>query len=126
MIFSAAVGQFNDQLTITRQVQLGRPFKFDCPPHGPSSLVSFTWMSASKKKLNIQFPRSKRVAIDPSNGALHIMYVTPEDITHITDLGGIQCTMSGANTFYSSGALTLTTQPGVFFFSLVIFLGGVK
>ncbi|XP_068714977.1 fibronectin type III domain-containing protein-like [Montipora foliosa] len=107
-----AVGQFNDELAITRQVQLGRPFEFDCPPHGPSSLVSFTWKSASKKELNIQFPRSERVAIDPSNGALHIIYVTPEDITHIKDLGGIQCTMSGANTFFSSGALTLTTPPG--------------
>lgn len=108
-----AVGQFNDELPITRQVQLGTPFEFDCPPHGPSSLVSFTWTSASKKELNIQFSRSERVAIDPSNGALHIMYVTPEDITHIRDLGGIQCTMSGANTFFSSGALTLTTQPGL-------------
>ncbi|XP_068715034.1 hemicentin-1-like [Montipora foliosa] len=108
-----AVGQFNDELPITRQVLLGRPFEFDCPPHGPSSLVSFTWTSASKKELNIQFPRSERVAIDPSNGALHIVYVTPEDITHIRDLGGIQCTMSGSNTFFSSGALTLTTPPGV-------------
>ena len=53
------------------------------------------------------------------------MYVTPEDITRIRDLGGIQCTMSGANTIYSSGALTLTTPPGAFFF-LLLFLGGVK
>ncbi|XP_068759668.1 fibronectin type III domain-containing protein-like [Montipora capricornis] len=108
-----AVGQFNDELPITREVRIGRPFEFDCPPHGPSSGVSFTWTSASKKELNIPFPRSERVAIDPSNGTLHIMYVTPEDITRIRDLGGIQCTMSGANTIYSSGALTLTTPPGV-------------
>ena len=53
------------------------------------------------------------------------MYVTPEDITRISDLGGIQCTMSGANTFYSSGALTLTTPQlqGAFFFLQILFLG---
>ncbi|XP_068759670.1 fibronectin type III domain-containing protein-like [Montipora capricornis] len=110
-----AVGQFNNEAPITRQVQLGRPFNFSCPPHGPSYGVSFTW--TSKKELNIPcnshpFARSERIAIDPSNGNLHIMYVTPQDITHIRDLGGIQCKISGANTFYSSGPLTLTTQQG--------------
>ncbi|XP_068715039.1 fibronectin type III domain-containing protein-like isoform X4 [Montipora foliosa] len=108
-----AVGQFNDELPIYVLVNLGQPFDFDCPPHGPSSGVSFTWTSASKKKFKIPFARSERVAIDPSNGALHIMYITPEDIARISDLGGIQCTMSGANTFYSSGALTLKPLQGV-------------
>ena len=129
LTFSAAVGQFNNEAPITRQVQLGRPFNFSCPPHGPSYGVSFTW--TSKKELNIPcnshpFARSERVAIDPSNGNLHIMYVTPQDITHIRDLGGIQCKISGANTFYSSGPLTLTTQQGAFLLLLLLLLGSVK
>jgi len=40
------------------------------------------------------------------------MFVTQEDINEINGLQGIKCTMSAANTFYQSGALTLRKPPG--------------
>ena len=35
------------------------------------------------------------------------MFVEKEDIDEINEREGIRCTMSGANTYYPSGALTL-------------------
>ena len=46
------------------------------------------------------------------NGDLFIMFVTQEDINEINEREGIRCTMSAANTFYSSNALTLRKPAG--------------
>ena len=40
------------------------------------------------------------------------MYITQEDVSNFTKLEGIRCTISAANTFYLSGALTLQILPG--------------
>ena len=115
--YIAAVGDFNSHQDFKRSVKLGEPLNVDCPPHGPSFGVTFTW--TSKKARSIQFPISNRVAINPSTGNLHIMYVTQEDVSTLTDLEGIRCTISGANTFYTSGTLTLQILPGDDWFLLL-------
>ena len=103
----SVVGEFIDTSSSTRQVDLGSPQSFPCPAHQPSYGVSFTWIG----KDQIQFKRNDRRGIAP-NGDLFIMYVLPEDVLEINGLEGIKCTMSGANTFYSGGSLTLTTPQG--------------
>jgi len=97
------VGEFNSGVPVVKDVNLGSPFSFACPPHRPSYGVEFTWEGKGK----IRFKRNERRAISPVNGDLFIMFVTQEDIDEISSLLGIKCTMSAANTFYSSGALTL-------------------
>ena len=109
--YIAAVGDFKSKEGFTKSTKLGEPLNVACPQRGPSFGATFTW--TSKKARSIQFPISNRVAIDPSTGNLHIMYITQEDVTDInTNFDGICCTISAANTFYDSGALTLQIQPG--------------
>ena len=91
-----------------KNVNLGSPFTFACPPHALSYGVSFTWEGENK----IQFKRNERRGISPTNGDLFIMFVTQEDIDEINGLQGIKCTMSAANTYFSSGALTLAKPAG--------------
>jgi len=102
------VGEFNNEFPVVKDVNLGKPFNFACPPHKPSYGVSFTWEGKDK----IQFKRNERRGISPINGDLFIMFVTQEDINEINGIQGIKCTMSGANTFYHSGALTLRKPAG--------------
>ena len=91
-----------------QQVTLGRTQTFKCPAHFPSNLVVYSWTG---KDIKIQLQMNERRAIKP-NGDLVFLFVTMEDVNDIKGLGGIQCTMLAANTFYSSGALTLTVPPG--------------
>jgi len=93
---------------VVRDVNLGSPYTFACPPHQHSYGVSYTWEGENK----IQFKRNDRRGISPTNGDLFIMFVTQEDIDEINGLQGIKCTMSAANTFFQSGALTLTKPAG--------------
>ena len=108
--YIAAVGGFNSHQDFTRSVKLGEPLNVACPPRRPSFGVTFTW--TSKEDHFIQFPISNRVAIDPSTGNLHIMYITQEDVSNFTKLEGIRCSISAANTYYLSGTLTLQILPG--------------
>ena len=101
------MGEFTDTTPWAKQVTLGTSQSFTCPARQPSYGVSFTWIG----KDQIKFKRNERRAIAP-NGNLFIMYVTRDDVNEINGLGGIRCTMSAANTYYSSGALTLTTPSG--------------
>ena len=91
-----------------QQVTLGTTQTFKCPAHFPSNLVDYAWIG---KGIKIQLQMNERRAIKP-NGDLVFLFVTLADVNDIKGLGGIQCTMSAANTFYSSGALTLTVPPG--------------
>ena len=105
------MGDFKSKDTFTKTANLGQPFDVNCPTHGPSFGVSFAWTSKDTT-LNVPFPRSDRVAINPLTGSMHIMYVTPEDIKKIEEFQGIRCSISGANTFYRSGPLTLQIPQG--------------
>ena len=118
--YIAAVGDFKSHQNFTETAYLGEPLNVACPQHDPSFGVTFTW--TSKNARSIQFPRSDRVTIDPSTGNLHIMYITQEDVSNISKLEGIRCTISGANTFYSSGTLTLQITPGDDLFLLLYFI----
>ena len=90
-------------------VDLGSPFSYACPAHQPSYGAIIAWEGNN----NIQFKRSDTRAIVPFTGDLFIVYVTEKDIDDINGLGGIRCTMYAANTFYSSGALTVRKRtPG--------------
>ena len=105
------MGNFDSEDAFTKTANLGQPFDVNCPAHGPSFGVSFAWTSKDTT-LNVPFPRSDRVAINPVTGSMHIMYVTPEDIKKIEEFQGIRCSISGANTFYRSGPLTLQIPQG--------------
>ena len=106
--FLIVVGEFNNQFPVVRDVNLGSPFNFACPSHKPSYGVSFTWEGKGK----IRFKRNERRGISPDNGDLFIMFVTQDDIDEINGIQGIKCTMSAANTFWQSGALTLRKPAG--------------
>ena len=98
------MGDFTDKATRNLDVTLGTSHDFSCPAHEPSYGISYTWIG----KDQIQFKRNEWRAIAP-NGDLFLMFVTQDDVNEINGLGGISCTISAANTYYSSGALTLTT-----------------
>ena len=105
------MGEFTEEGKKDRpdqQVTLGTTQTFKCPAHFPSNLVDYTW---NGKDIRIPLQMNERRAITP-NGDLVILFVTLEDVNDIKRLGGIRCTMSAANTFYSSGALTLTVPSG--------------
>ena len=88
-------------------VDLGQPLQIPCPPHGDSYGAVYTWSGGE----NIEFPRNDRRAIS-ATGELFIMYVTEEDIKLAEQLKGISCTMTGANTIYKSGPITLQKRTG--------------
>ena len=97
-------------------VDLGEEFSAYCPQHTPSFGVSYSWQERVSQR-NIQFKRNDRRAITQT-GQLLIMYVTQQDLDDFEqyDSQGIRCFMTGANTFESSGLLTLKTRnPGEFF-----------
>ena len=109
LCYVIVVGEFPDETPVEKVVDLGSPFSYACPAHQPSYGISFSWQGRDM----IQLERTERRGIWPSTGDLFIMFVTEEDIDEINGLGGIKCTMSAANTFYSSGALTLKKRtPG--------------
>ena len=89
-----------DAQTIT--VDVGQSLRIPCPAHRASYGAVYTWAGDE----NIEFSRNSRRAISPS-GELFIMYVTEDDITRIQQLKGIRCIMTGANTIYDSGPITL-------------------
>lgn len=108
------IGEFADQTPVEELVDLGLPFSFACPAHGQRYGASYSWEGQNM----IQFSRNQRRGIIPSSGKLLIAFVTQEDIDQIATLGGIRCTVSAANTFYSSGVLTLKKRmPRRYFFS---------
>ena len=92
---------------ITMTVHLGQPQRIPCPAHGVSPGAVFTWTGAD----NIGFEITLRIAMLP-DGTLFIMFVTEKDINLIKQLNGISCTMTGANTMYRSGPVTLEILPG--------------
>ena len=89
---------FLSQAAETITVDLGQSLKISCPAHGTSHGAVYTWSGDQ----NIEFTRNARRAISPA-GELFIMFVTDEDIDFITQVKGISCTMTGANTIYKSG-----------------------
>ena len=96
----------SDGQTLT--VDLGQSLRIPCPAHGESYGATFSWKGTS----HAHFKRNSRRAILPA-GELFIMFVTDEDITTIENLKGIRCTMTGANTVYKSGPITLKKRrPG--------------
>ena len=108
------IGEFAAQTPVEELVDLGLPFSFACPAHGQRYGATYSWEGQNM----IQFSRNQRRGIIPSSGKLLIAFVTQEDIDQIATLGGIRCTVSAANTFYSSGVLTLKKRmPRRYFFS---------
>ena len=99
--------------TIT--VDLGQPLQIPCPAHGASYGAVYTWSGGE----NIEFPRNPRRAISVT-GELFIVFVTEDDIKLAERLKGISCTMTGANTIYKSGPITLSKRAGnsLFHYSL--------
>ena len=96
---------FLNQAADTKTVDLGQPLQIPCPPHGYSPLAIYTWQS---EKTEI-FPKDAHIAITP-DGELVIMYVTAKDIDDIDQLKGIACTITGANTYYQGGLVTLQAR----------------
>ena len=87
------------------EVNLGEPFSYDCPPHGHSYGVVYSWGN-SDGSAHHTFARNERRSIS-SNGTLFIMHLTQEDIDEIDSYKGIRCIISGANSFQRSGTLRL-------------------
>ena len=99
---------FKSTTAMTIIVDLGQPLWIPCPAHGVSPGAVYTWTGED----DIEFNRSPSRGISP-DGALYIMFVTEKDINLIKQLKGISCTMTGANTIYRSGPITLQKrQPG--------------
>ena len=107
-IFLAVVGEFTDAADWSQQVTLGATQTFKCPARQPSNLVDYAWIG---KGIKIPLQMNERRAITP-NGDLVFLFVTPADVNDINGLGGVQCTMSAANTFYFAGAMKLTVPSG--------------
>ena len=98
--------QNSDAQTLT--VDLGQPLQIPCPAHGTSYGAVYSWYGT----VNVEFKRNSRRAILPS-GDMFIMFVTDEDVSKTEELKGIKCTMTGANTIYRSGPITLKKRrPG--------------
>lgn len=99
-------GRKDQRLTIS----LGQPLNIKCPPHQPNYGAVYTWIDRNR----LQFNRTSHVAISPETGELFFMYVTQDDVNKITtNAKGISCTVTGANSFFQSGLVTLsTTSPG--------------
>ena len=87
------------------KVNLGESFFYDCPPHSYSYGVVYSWGNI-RGNAQLTFARNKRRSI-LSNGTLYITYLTQKDIDDIESYDGIRCTISGANSFRSSGTLRL-------------------
>ena len=99
---------FESQAAETITVDLGQSLRIPCPAHGTSYGAVYTWSGDQ----NIDFPRNARRAISPV-GELFIMFVTDDDINLVNQLKGISCTVTGANTIYNSGPITLRKRlPG--------------
>lgn len=96
------IGPFLSTADDPRTVNLGQPLQIPCPAHEPSHGAVYTWQGSE----NIEFSRNARRAISPG-GELFIMFVTDEDINEINQLKGISCVITGANTIYRSGPVTL-------------------
>ncbi|XP_020621934.1 hemicentin-1-like isoform X3 [Orbicella faveolata] len=100
-----AVGAFINPTSVVKNVNLGDPFSYDCPPHEYSYGVVYSWGNVDGDAHHT-FARNERRSIS-SNGTLFIMYLTQEDIDEIKRYKGIRCTISGANSFQRSGTLKL-------------------
>ena len=87
------------------KVNLGESFYYDCPPHSYSYGVVYSWGNI-RFNTPYTFARNERRSI-LSNGTLYITYLTQQDIDDIESYDGIKCTISGANSFRSSGTLRL-------------------
>lgn len=87
------------------KVNLGESFYYDCPPHSYSYGVVYSWGNI-RGNAQLTFARNERRSI-LSNGTLYITYLTQKDIDEIQSYDGIMCTISGANSYSSSGTLRL-------------------
>ena len=102
------IRSFQSKDAQTLIVDLGQSLRIPCPPHGESPGAVYSWYGT----VNAEFKRNSRRAILPA-GDLFIMFVTDEDIFKIEQLKGIRCTMTGADTIYQSGPITLRKRiPG--------------
>lgn len=88
---------------MTRRVNIGEPFVYNCPSHGPTYGASFSWESI---KGNVQLERNERRAISP-DGTLFITSITKDDIEIINSSNGIRCKISAINQYFDSGVLIL-------------------
>ena len=100
------VGKFINPTDVVVKVNLGDPFKYDCPPRKHSYGVVFSWGNSDNTGHLYTFSRNSRRSIS-SDGSLYITYLTQQDIDEIEAAKGIRCIISGANSFQRSGTLRL-------------------
>ena len=97
-----AVGDFIDRGTKTAKVDLGQPFRFQCPKHSAGFGNTYIWAEPST---NIHLSRNIRRGISP-DGTLFIAYVTQKDIDEI-NYRGIRCQIRAGHSLDYSGTLFL-------------------
>lgn len=100
--FLLDVGDFASKVNETLTIDLGQSLRVQCPQHAPNYGASYSWES----KNGTPFKRDHHRVISP-DGELFIMYVTQKDVDEIASLEGIGCTITGGDTIYRSGLLTL-------------------
>jgi len=93
---------FLNQKAEKRIVDLGQSLQIPCPAHGASYGADYTWSGNE----HIEFPINSRRYISPT-GELFIMFVTDDDVKLAEKLKGIRCTMTGGNSIFTSGPITL-------------------
>ncbi|PFX18218.1 Neuroglian [Stylophora pistillata] len=107
-----APGDFIDRERKSVKVDLGKPFRFQCPKHAAGFGSSYAWVKPS----NIHLSRNERRGISP-DGTLLIAYLTQKDMDEI-NYDGVRCRIRAGNTYEDSGKLFLVknnpqqTDPG--------------
>ena len=96
-----APGDFIDRERKSVKVDLGKPFRFQCPKHAAGFGSSYAWVKPS----NIHLSRNERRGISP-DGTLLIAYLTQEDMDEI-NYDGVRCRIRAGNTYEDSGKLFL-------------------
>lgn len=99
-----AHGEFIDSSSKSVAVDLGKPFRFQCPKHTAGFGTSYAWVKPS----NIHLSRSERRGLSP-DGTLLIAYLTQEDIDEV-NYGGIKCQIRAGSTYEDSGKLRLVKK----------------
>ena len=100
----SAHGEFIDSSSKSVAVDLGKPFRFQCPKHTAGFGTSYAWVKPS----NIHFSRSERRGLSP-DGTLLIAYLTQEDIDEV-NYGGIKCQIRAGSSYEDSGKLRLVKK----------------
>ena len=100
----SAHGEFIDSSSKSVAVDLGKPFRFQCPKHTAGFGTSYAWVKPS----NIHLSRSERRGISP-DGTLLIAYLTQEDIDEV-NYDGIKCQVRAGSSYEDSGKLRLVKK----------------